>query len=152
MKGSLSLFVVGILVLASMAASADDPFVGTWNLDVAKSTITGLPPKSDITKTEAVVDGLKFQRDIVGADGQAAHTEWTYILDGKDHPNSRPGESRACTRDNANTFHCVIRKDGIEIRRLAVTISKDGKTGTFTVKGTDEQGAAISTVLVLDRQ
>jgi hypothetical protein len=151
--GRHSIAVAGfVLGLAAMALAADDPFVGTWKLNVGKSTITGPPPKSDVTKTEAVANGLKFQRDIVGADGKATHSAWTYILDGKDHPNSRPGESRACTRDNFNTFHCVIKKDGMEIRQLVDVISKDGKTGTLTAKGKEEQGEITSTVLVFERQ
>ena len=148
----LLLSTVLVLALAVAVMAADDPFVGTRKLNVAKSTITGPPPKSDITKTESVVNGLKFQRDIVSADGKASHSEWTYMLDGKDHANSRPGESSACTRDNAKLFHCVIKKDGIEIRRLFDVISEDGITGTFTAKGKNAQGEVTSSVLVVDKQ
>ena len=91
------------LALATVAMAADDPFVGTWKANIAKSSKTTNPSQSDISKIEAIENGIKTTRDVVSADGKTSHSESVYRFDGKDYPyqsRSRPGAVAACTTDN----------------------------------------------------
>jgi hypothetical protein len=58
----------------AMLAQAADPQVGTWKLNVAKSTYSpGPAPKSGTSKIEAAGAGTKVVVDQVLADGTTRH-------------------------------------------------------------------------------
>jgi hypothetical protein len=146
--------VVFVLSLAT-AAMAADPFVGTWKLNVAKSSKTANPSQSDISKIEAIENGIKTTRDVVNADGKASHSESFYGFDGKDYPypsTSRPGAVAACTRIDDSRFICVIKTDGKETARLFDVISSDGRTGTLIFMGRNSQGQDSLNTLVYEKQ
>ena len=64
--------IVGIAVWVSSGqapAQAADSIIGTWTLNVTKSTYSpGPPPKSLTVKIEAAGDGIKSTADTVAAD------------------------------------------------------------------------------------
>jgi hypothetical protein len=83
--------VVAIFVLAFafVATAADDPFVGTWKLNVAKSKVSDPSQalKSCLVKVEGRANGIKFMADVVVAsDGKTGHTKFEAKYDGKDYP------------------------------------------------------------------
>ena len=81
--------LTGLVALAGVAigAQATDPYVGTWTLDVAKSTFKpGPAPKSTTVVIEAAGKGLKIAVDSVPADGTPAKWSFTTQRDGKDTP------------------------------------------------------------------
>lgn len=145
--------MVVVLALATIAMAAD-PFVGTWKLNVAKSKFNpGPPPKSWTVKIEAVDNGLRNEGDVVNADGKATHLENTFRFDGKDFPvPSATGGVGACKGVGTSTFTCVLKKEGKETGRIVDSISKDGKTGTLTIKDKNEQGRDINNTYVWDKQ
>jgi hypothetical protein len=71
--------------------------------------------------------------------------------DGKDYPDSR-GDTAVYTRIDANTLEYVEKKDGKEVWRGRVVISKDGKTETETIRAKDAKGQAVTIVMVSERQ
>jgi hypothetical protein len=116
---------------ASIAKAADDPFVGTWKQNVAKSRPFQNPAKSDIAMITVIENGLKIVRDEIAADGKAKHEEQTMIFDGKDSPSVPfPGATQSCSRIDAYGFICVLKSGGQEIMKIYDLISSDGKTGT----------------------
>jgi hypothetical protein len=70
-----------------MSAQTTDPRVGTWKLNVAKSTYSpGPPPQSGTLKIEASGQGEKVAADGINAAGTPTMTRYTAHFDGKDYP------------------------------------------------------------------
>jgi len=145
------------LVATGVLLAQENPFVGTWKLNVAKSKFTGTQaPKSETRTAVAEGDGLKVTYDGVAADGSPIAYSLTTKLDGKDAPISGAGpfgaDAVAVTRVDANTTTSVAKKAGKTVLKTRTVVSKDGKVTTQTVKGTNEQGQPMSYTTVWDKQ
>ena len=80
-----ALFTFGSAAIA--AESAADPVVGTWKLNVAKSTFSAGPAlKSQTRIYSQSAQGITLNMKTVGADGKETNTKTTYHLDGNDYP------------------------------------------------------------------
>ena len=137
------------------SAQAADPLVGTWKLNVAKSTYSpGPPQKSGTVKFEAAGEGVKLTADIQDADGSATHTEYTGNYDGKDNPitGSATADTVSLKRIDANTTERTDKKGGKVVATFTRKVSSDGKTLTVTHKGTNAQGKPVNNLLVLEKQ
>jgi len=155
MKRLLFVLTVLVLTFAVAAMALEDPFVGTWKTNMAKSQVSTNPgPKSNIAKLQAIENGLKIEQDIVEADGKASHREYNWILNGKDFPYpDNSALTMNCTRPDAHTIICTVKtKIGMEVGRIEDVLSKDGKTGTVTTTGRTAKGESIREVMVNERQ
>ena len=149
----LSALVLTLVLVAT--ASAADNWVGTWKLDVAKSTYSpGPAPQSNAARLEAWEGGIKATTDGVGADGKPTHTEFAAKFDGKDYPyTGNPNiDTISLKRIDDDTYEAVLKKQGKVTLTSKNVISKDGKTRTQMQTGTDAQGRAVNNTLVWDRQ
>ena len=146
----------GILALSVAAlAQAPEPIVGTWKLDVAKSTYKpGPAPKSATVVIEPAGKGLKVAVDAVGPDGKAMKWGWTSTEDGKEFAISgNPAyDAGTTTRTSAKEATNVYKKAGKAVVTAKSSISADGKTLTMTSTGTNPKGEAINNVVVYTRQ
>jgi hypothetical protein len=136
-------------------AQAPDPMVGTWELNLAKSTFTsGAPPKSSTRTFEAVPNGYRFVNRGVDAAGKPVLSQWTAYFDGKDYPltGSPDSDTISIKRIDGFTGESIQKKAGKVVYRNRRVISPDGKVFTLTVEGTDTQGKAFTNVLVFDRR
>jgi len=143
-----------VLVCAAVATAAD-PFVGAWKLNLAKSTFTPGPgPKSLTIRFEATKDGYKSVDDSVGPDGKANHSEDTSIWDGKEHAvTGNPNfDAYSTTKVDAHTANGTRKRGGQVVGNAHIVVSKDGKTLTITAKGKNPQGQDTSATLVLEKQ
>jgi hypothetical protein len=153
----LSVGVAAALTLVSLTSSADtpNPFVGTWVLNVPKSTFDPPPPlkSSTVTIAAAAAGAVHSTIDIVEADGKSQHVEYTTALDGKAVPiNGYPeADSIIVTQVNSRTVKDVFLKAGKPVERGTFTISKDGKTMRGHLSGT-EGDVHWKYHYVLDRQ
>src|ERR1700730_8758206 len=147
--------LIGVVQIVGFAQS-NNPQVGTWKANIAKSKFTAGPAlKSGTTKIEAAGAGVKYTVDNVSADGSKNHWEFTANYDGKDTPvtgNSPYGDVVALTRVDANTTRMVNKKDGKVTATITSVVSSDGKTRTVTIKGTNVMGQAVDGVTVYERQ
>jgi hypothetical protein len=149
-------FAVATLVSAISGvalAQSDNPLVGTWKLNVAKSKAALF--KSGTTKVEAVGDGVKFTVDVVATDGTTSHWSFTANYDGKDNPvtgNSPYGDVVAVTRIDPRTTQLANKKGGKPTATQTIVVSSDGKTRTTTSKGTNAKGEALDTVAFYEKQ
>jgi hypothetical protein len=146
----LILFISGA-ALAQMSPSE----VGTWKVDVAKSTYSpGPAPKSAILKIEAVGEARKVTQDTVQPDGSKGHYEFTASYDGKDNPmtGNPNADTAALTRVNATTVQTIWKKGGKVTNTLTSVVSADGKTRTTIGKGVNAAGQPTTSKLVYDRQ
>lgn len=158
------LICVGMaVVLASvMAVLAADNFSGTWKLNVAKSKYSpGPAPQSGMTKTEATADGLKIVADGVNAEGKKTHTEYSAKFDGKDYPDKvlldgtidpAGADMISIKKIDDFTYEATAKLKGKVLTVTKNVISKDGKTRTQTVTGTNAQGKPINNAVVYEKQ
>src|SRR5437660_2914442 len=146
MKKLIGLLTFALLFAAVPAClAADDPNLGTWKLDEAKSKIGAGAPKNTSVVYTAAGDSTKVVVDGIGTDGKATHNEWTGKYDGKDYPltGDPSADSRSYKKVNANTLELTNKKDGKAIMTGTITVSADGKSRTVVIKGTDASGKKI---------
>ena len=153
--------VVLALGLAARASAQGELRVGTWKLNLAKSTFNqGPAPKSVTIKIEAAGAGYKTIVDTVESDGRVRHFEATANADGKDYPRITTdggllpnGDVVALTRLDANTTRTIQKKDGKVIITRTSVMSSDGKTMTTTTTDTNALGqTSVNSVGVFDKQ
>ena len=152
---SLKLPAAILLMGFALSAQAADPLVGTWKLNVAKSTYSpGPAPKSLTAKIEAAGDGEKLTADGVRGDDTPIHVEYTAQYDGKDYQltGSPMADTVSLKRLDANTIERTDKKGGKVVLTHTRKLLSDGKTGTVTVKGTDAEGRPINNVTVWEKQ
>jgi hypothetical protein len=145
------------LLLCLVGASvcfADDPQIGTWKLNEAKSKIGVGSPKATTVVYAAAGDSVKVTVDGTDSDGKPIHSEWTGKFDGKDYPvtGSSTEDTRSYTKVDANTLAFTNKRgDKVTISGRAV-VSTDGKTRTVTLTGTDPKGKKFTSTAVYDKQ
>ena len=143
--------VCAIALSVSSTAQAPDPFVGTWKLDVAKSTYKpGPAPKSLTVTLEAAGKGLKVAADGVAGDGTPIKMGYTSMRDGKDVPvtGSPMYDTAAITQTSPTEANIDYKKGGKLAMNAKAAVAKDGKTMTVTYTGTDAKGQAFTNVAV----
>jgi hypothetical protein len=152
--------VVGCIVTGGLRAQAQDPWVGTWKLNVAKSKFSpGPAPKSNTLKIEPAPGGaLKHTFDGTNAAGETTHSERVGKLDGVPVPvqNVVPSTTNktlsAFRRLDDHSFEVVSTVNGKFTTTNKVVISADGRTMTQTQTGTNAQGQPTNSVQVYERQ
>jgi hypothetical protein len=151
------MLVLGIILcFVASTELAADVFTGTWKVNLAKSKYdpANLAPKSDATKVEPIEGGLKFTNDGVDAAGKPTHGEWSGKFDGKDNPiKGDPGRDTAALKKiDDYTYEVISKKAGKVTTTNRIVFSRDGKSRTQTITGTNSQGQKINNTVVSDRQ
>ena len=146
-----------VTVSAVVRAQSADPWMGTWKVNLAKSTYSPgpKPTVAGTVKMEPLSGGMKTTIDGVNAQGQPTHTETVGKFDSTDVPvkgAAVPNSTSAFKRIDARTFQVVGKVDGKPTVTTRVAISADGKTATATQSGKNAQGQSVSNTIVLDRQ
>jgi hypothetical protein len=156
-------FVVALILAAGSGASAqtNDPFIGTWRLNLEKSNFPGPPPvRSHVLSFESNADGsiLGLFYDLDEQDNRKALARITYRYDGKDYQdhdviNNVPApNSLSFTQIDRRTVDVTHKlNQGRSIFKERRSVSEDGRTMTFVLTATDLQGRTVSVVQVFDR-
>jgi len=147
--------VAFVLIATRPSAQASDPQLGTWVLNVAKSTFKpGPPPRSQTRKFEQTDRGIRYTSDGVDADGKPTHSEYLANFDGKDYAltGSTQADTIALKRMDPWTLEVTQKRAGKIVVTGTRTISKDGRTATVRNKGTDSSGRTLDVVMVFDKQ
>ena|ERR1700680_561775 len=151
--------LVATLALAcALFGQSQDPWIGTWKLNLAESKYSpGPPPRSTLTKIEPWEGGVKYTVDVIAADGEERHIEWNGKFDGKD--NTVTGnpyvDTNSIKRVNSHTFRVVAKKHGKVTTITTNVISRDGMKRTATATAMNAQltqGENVKNVAVFDRQ
>ena len=152
-RSTVIAFVLVVLTAAAVVmaqAEKDNPQLGTWKMNIAKSTFTsGTGFKSATSKIEVVEGGVRHTLDTVYGDGTSRNYAYTTAYDGMDKPvigNSPYGDTTALTRVDAQTVRTVYKKNGKVTVIQTSVVSSDGKTRTVTTKGTNPAGQALSLI------
>jgi hypothetical protein len=137
----------------AFAQSKDDPFLGRWTLDRAKSEFSGAPPERRVAVFELLPDGsMKHVTETVIANGSTDRVEYTYKYDGKDNPIQNSFMSTvAVKRINPRSNERTGKVRGEVVETSMRTVSADGKTLTITIKGSND-GTEYSSTQVFRRE
>jgi predicted nucleic acid-binding protein len=154
------ILVTLVVCLAAAAANADDnPFMGTWKLNLLKSKILNqdgirrVPLTKSTVTYELVRNQVKVTDDDTFTDGHSMHMEWIGKFDGKDYPVT--GDPTADTwsykKLNDHTLIFTTKKDGKIQAIRHMTVSADGKTRTSTGTRTDASGKTASVTAIYEK-
>lgn len=149
---TIGLSFILCLAAGGFCLAADDPMMGTWKLNEAKSKITPGAPKNTTVVYAAAGDQIKITVDGTDADGKPSHSEWTGNFDGKDYPVT--GDATADMRSykkEGKDLELTNKKEGKITVTGKVSVSADGKTRTVTISWTDAKGAKMTSTAVYDK-
>ena len=143
--------------LASVAAAQNEPYVGTWELNLAKSTFSpGPPPKSQTLMFRAAGPHWTALLQGIDASGRPINPDMSNLaisFDGKDRPTPNVDyETSAWKRINANKYEVIRKKAGKGVLTSINVVSMDGQTMTITRKGVNAAGQPINNVSVYDKR
>jgi hypothetical protein len=140
-----------VCLLQQGALAQANPRIGTWKLNVAKSTYQqGKAPSSE-TRTYLATDdgGIQLTASALLPSGTKQPSGYRAKFDGKDYPYSGvAGDTIAMTGDGW-TADATIKMGGKVTQTSHSVLSKDGKTMTQTTK--TASGNPVST-RVYDKQ
>jgi hypothetical protein len=154
MRNVLTKIIIGVVVTAIGAFAADNS-LGTWKLNMEKSKFSpSTPVKSLNTTREASDGGIKVTTTGEQAGGTAINSSYAAKYDGGESPvTGAPYDAISIKQVNANTFtYSAKKKDGKYSVTARTVVSKDGKTMTNTIKGTNPDGKAYTATMVWDKQ
>ena len=155
-------FALAILVLSIAAplwaqnSSQGNSLMGTWKLDVAKSTFDpGPPPKSTTVKYEPYgKSGVRVMVDTVDARGILTHAVYTAQYNGKDYPakGDSARDTVALKRIDDRTTEVTNKRRGKITTVDTIVVAEDGRTRTVAIKGVNEQGQAVNNLAFFEKQ
>src|SRR2546422_10976357 len=109
MKARTIALVVVMLFVSVGVRAADNPLIGKWKINLAKTKYNaGTPPKNQVITYEMVGDALRLTAEIDNAQGHQTNT-YTAKYDGKDYPftssarDAVAGQTVRLKRIDANT-------------------------------------------------
>jgi len=159
LDGEMKTQIIGLtLALCFFAGAAcfatDDPQIGTWKLNEAKSKLTPDAGKNTTVVYEAAGDQVKVVIDGTDKDNKPTHNEWTGKFDGKDYAVTGDPKSdmRSYKQIDSHTMQFVIKKDGKTTVTGRITVAADGKSRTVTANGTDAHGKKAHEKAAYDKQ
>ena len=148
--------LAALLLCLTVALWAADPCLGTWKLNVAKSKFDpGPPPRSWVATTETVGDQQKRTGERVMATGEKISTTWIGKPDGKEYPlqgGPPPSITLAVRGLSPTVQEQVYKTDGKFTITGRGVLSKDGKSATWRVKGTNTEGKPVTGTYVFEKQ
>lgn len=160
--GVLAIALGAVASLAAQPIPPGDHLSGTWILAVGQSKYShaDLAPKSGRTRITVTTEGVKVTTDGQNAKGEDTHSEYTAKLDGKDYPWKGTVAGKPSTEQDAVswkridewTYENTSKLKGKVLTVSHVVISKDGKTRTNTVTGTNAAGQTVNNVVKYEKQ
>ena len=144
-----------VLTGATVTVWAADPVLGTWKLDVAKSTYRpGPPPASETRVYQASAEGVKVTIVTTDANGKSATIEHPANFDGKDYAVTGSSRVNAISLKRIDDYksEAILKHASKIIGTAQRVVSSDGKTMTVRYKGTDAEGRDVDNVAVYMKQ
>jgi hypothetical protein len=156
---SAAVLALGVLPGNASAQSKDDPALGTWNLNVAKSTFTPGPPITGDTRSYEVNDAgwLIVTTETIQADGTRTGVRFAAKFDGKAYPQI----GRFAPTVTLLTYEPVDKRtlkytqrdsSGKVVSTNTRTVSADGKTMVIEQRTTNASGQPVVNVELFERQ
>jgi len=143
-----------LLCLFSLSfALAQNPNMGSWKLDGAKSEIPATVGKTTAVIYAAAGDMIKVTTDGLDAQGKPTHTEWTGKFDAKPYPvTGDPNVTyRAYKVKNGRLLLANMNGDKT-VSNGKAQVAKDGKTRTLEMTYFGEKKQKTKAKFVYDKQ
>jgi len=149
--GRMLIGIAALCLVASAASAAGkDALAGEWDLDAAKSSVSGMTAfKSGHVSVSSTKNGYKGVVDLAPASGAAVHYEYAAMYDGSSTPvtGNTYFDSATVGRVDRNTTIRTERRGGKVVGVTTIEVAKDGKTFTSSSKGTLPDGKQFSRTL-----
>jgi hypothetical protein len=132
----------------------DDPVIGTWNLNVARSHYDpGPPPKSETRVYRPDKGDIRTSITTVYANGNSQTVVYPARFDGKEQPvsGSPDTDGIVMTRIDDSTSESTLTHAGKLVGKTRRVVERDGKTLTIKFKGVAENGDPVNNVAVYER-
>jgi hypothetical protein len=120
------------------AIAADNPWIGTWTLDLSKSQFTG-----DTFTYSKAANGMMHYSD-------GSNANFDFAIDGKEYKTVYD-RTTTWTAAGDNTWDTVMKANGKVLGKSHRQLSSDGKTLTITGTGTRPDGSAFHNETVYTR-
>ena len=106
MKRTMIFVALTLLFGGVRVCLADNPQMGTWKLNEAKSKLGPGATKNHTVAYTAAGDNIKVTVDGIDAAGKPVHSEWTGKFDGKFYPvtGDPTSDTRSYKQINARTL------------------------------------------------
>ncbi len=130
-----------LLLLAltpTVLLAADNPWAGTWKLDVSRSHFAGYT--FSYSKN---ANGMMVYDD-------GSPEPFTFAIDGKPYTDAE-GNTHTWTTDGDHAWNSVAKHGDVETTRAHRVLSPDGKTFTMTFSGTKPDGTTFADTTVYTR-
>jgi hypothetical protein len=150
--------VLAVMTTPGAAQSKDDPSIGTWKLNVAKSKFTPGPPIKADTRSYEVVDGwLIVTTETTQPSGEKTGVRFAAKFDGKAYPQIgrfAPTVSLISYQpvDKQTLRYTVKDTSGKVTSTNTRTVSADSKTMTIEQRSTDASGRPAVNIEIFERQ
>jgi hypothetical protein len=139
----------------AISFAQSDPFVGTWQLNLAKSEYNiGRPPKAITLNVQG--EGQNRKATLAGFDATGNPFTWVIMFIHDSQPRPVTGaprfDSTVYMPIDDHTVRWTITKGGQFVQTGTDTVSHDGKTFTITAAGFDVNGRPTGDISVYDKQ
>jgi hypothetical protein len=154
MKTKTTGLILALCFFGAAVCFADDPKMGTWKLNEAKSKLAAGAPKNHTVVYETAGDNVKITVDGTDKDGNATHNEWTGKFDGKDYPVTGDPNSdmRSYKKIGDRVLKMTVKKDGKVTMTGRIVVSADGKSRIVTTGEAGAEGKSSKNRAVYDKQ
>jgi hypothetical protein len=160
-RSTLTLTTMALLGLAVATAlpqagfAQSNPLIGTWKLNLAKSTYSPGPPPRSLTSTiQAEGQGFRVTNEGIDAQGNPIKAGGVVIDDETFHPVAGvPAfDAQSFKVVNDSTAWVIRTKAGKVVQAQIDVVSADGKTWTAMQSGVNATGQWAYNVIVREKQ
>ena len=155
--GALGAVLAGTVGSTLTSSAQEEPHVGTWELNLAKSTFSPGPPPRRQTLTfqaagphwTALVQGI----DAAGHPIKSETGNLVISFDGRDHPTPNDDyETSSWKRVDSHKYQVIRKRAGKPVLTTLNEVSTDGRTMTITTTGTNAAGQPVNNLAVYDKR
>jgi len=155
MRFALSLGLISLQI--SLASAQAELRVGTWELNLAKSTFSpGPPPRRQTLTFRSAGPQWTALLQGIDASGKPINPDMNNLaitFDGKDHPTANVDyDTTAWKPSRGNTYEVIRKRAGKIVLTSTNELSSDGKTMTITTNGVNANGQPVHNVRVYEKQ
>ncbi|MEO8435130.1 MAG: hypothetical protein ABI596_09560 [Pyrinomonadaceae bacterium] len=154
MKPRIIALASALIFVSAIVCAAQNPHMGTWKLNEAKSHFHQGAPKNTTVVYEAAGDDTKVTVDGVDGEGNPTHNEWTGKFDRKDYAvnGDATADTRAYRRINARTLALTNKKNGKVTLTGRIVASANGRHRTVTTTARNAKGRRVTNIAVYDKE
>jgi hypothetical protein len=149
-------FFLLLAFVPALSSAAEDPFVGTWVLDVASSQYpSDTCPVSMVVEMKSAGAGVQYRSDAIFANGRILHSEYRADYDG--NPAIVMGTRGMMLPVFLKRIdaHSVVASYARSLQIVATSkrvVSADGLRMTITTTETKPSGQQLTTIGVFNKR